>query len=238
MSFFESRDPSVRELVAYIVRRALDREATVTQTKLVKLVYLVDVGRQARRGRTLTGLEWRFYHFGPYAFALADELERMEGREIVTKGLTGSAAATNVKLYIGAPDAPDAVTWPTATKLLVDGVVDHWSGEELNRLLDHVYFSTGPMRGARRGEILDFSKVDPDRIVQSRPLAPPPRPDDADQRLAQWREGRRRRRSPMRLDPPPRYDAELLEVLAEGADAEPNTDLAHGQLSVPDGTEL
>jgi hypothetical protein len=155
MPLFPRTDPDLRALIAYVVARAREREATLTQTKLVKLLYLIDVGRAAARRRPLTELEWRFFHYGPYALELPETLEAMEGHDLIVRGYH------DAKLYVGAPGAPTGEDWPEPTRRLVDSIVSEWAGSDLPELLDHVYFETGPMIDAQRGELLDLTKSEP-----------------------------------------------------------------------------
>jgi hypothetical protein len=157
----------------------------LTRTKLVKLVYLIDVARAEGLGRTLTGLRWRFLHYGPYAPELGSALEELESREAIFGGSFGDAT-----LYRGARDVPDAGNWPASVCMSVDRVVDEWAGAELNKLLDHVYFHTTPMQGVRRGEDLDFSIVERERPHPQ--LEPPAVSDDLRRGLKRWRQQRSR----------------------------------------------
>jgi len=113
------------------------------KTRLVKLLYLAEIEYFRRTGKRLTGLEWRFHHFGPYAAALADQL--------------------------GNPDV-DTLTWSMIPRQNIDDhdaqvaisqVVHEWGDADLNALLDFVYFETEPMQNAKRGDTLDFASVKP-----------------------------------------------------------------------------
>ena len=173
MPLVPRQDPGLRELISYLVARSLDRGATLTQTKLVKLLYLVDVGRAASRRQALTGLRWRFYHYGPYALELPDTLDAMEGMELVVRDVR--RGDRDSRLYVGAPGAPEGDTWPEPTRHMVDALVDRWATSDLNELLDYVYFETEPMREAERGEYLDLSKSEPaPRYVSLSPGQPDP----------------------------------------------------------------
>ena len=57
----------------------------------------------------------------------------------------------------------------TIDKLIVDRVIETWGLEELNELLNYVYFNTEPMQNAERGCVLDFSTV---RRSVKRPFVP------------------------------------------------------------------
>jgi len=149
-----NQDPTLDEVIAYVVGRALDRDSAITKTKLAKLLYLADVARARDKRRLLTGLKWTFFHYGPYAFDLEEHLDRLAGNliEVSERGDT--------ILYVGAPGAPSPEFWPDSTRLLLDRLVDEWATEPLNALLDYVYFETEPMLNAERGEELDFSLVE------------------------------------------------------------------------------
>lgn len=185
MPWPERRPPNLEELVLYVVGRSKNRSATLTRTKLVKLVYLIDVARAEGLGRTLTGLRWRFLHYGPYAPELGATLEELETRGAIFGGSFGGAT-----LYRGARDVPDADDWPASICMSVDRVVDDWAGAELNKLLDHVYFHTTPMQDAQRGGELDFSLVERERPHPK--LEPPAVSDDLRRGLERWRQRRDR----------------------------------------------
>src|SRR3954454_2497335 len=129
MPLFPRTDPELRGLISYIVAKARDRGITLNRTKLVKLLYLIDVERVRSRRDLLTGLEWVFFHYGPYAFELIDTLEAMEGSELTAQPWHGSV------LYRGAPGAPDGGDWPAGTKATVDGVLKRFAPLDLNELL-------------------------------------------------------------------------------------------------------
>ena len=76
------------DLVSYVVQRVQEREGELSKTKLVKLLYLIDVEHYRRFRKTLTDLTWYFYHYGPYAFELESVLRNMpfgfDEEEVVT----------------------------------------------------------------------------------------------------------------------------------------------------------
>lgn len=180
MPWPERRPPTLEELILYVVGRSRDRGATLTRTKLVKLLYLIDVARAEGLGRTLTGIQWRFLHYGPYAPELGATLEELEHREAIFGGTFGDAV-----LYRGARDVPDSDNWPPSICIGIDRVVDEWAGAELNKLLDHVYFHTTPMQEAERGEELDFSAIERERPHPK--LETPAVSDALRQGLQKWR---------------------------------------------------
>ena len=128
------------------------------KTKLVKLLYLIDVEYQRLYSHKLTELEWIFYHYGPYAFALDDVLKQLDIDIPQEKAVTASGNRAKIfkpikEIHSEFENSSDV------KKYLVDRVIDQWGLEELNPLLSYVYFHTEPMQDAHRGDILDFSKI-------------------------------------------------------------------------------
>lgn len=225
MALFSSTDPGLRPLIAYIVARSRERGITLNRTKLVKLLYLIDVERVRSGRRPLTGLEWKFFHYGPYAFELIDTLEAMEGSELVSQEWHDSV------LYRAAPGAPEGDDWYPATKSMVDNIIRRFAPLDLNELLDHVYFYTGPMVHAQRGQPLDLGRAREDpRYRQHIPLRAPARPPDIEHRLERWRQRTTRRFAPVVLEPPGQFLDDPDEDL--GGEGVP------GRLHVPEGSEL
>jgi hypothetical protein len=225
MPLFSRIDPDLRALIAYVVARARDRDITLNRTRLVKLLYLIDVERVRSRREPLTGLNWVFFHYGPYAYELIDTLEAMEGSELVASQWHDSV------LYRAASNAPDADDWNAGTRRTVDRVIERFAPLDLNELLDYVYFHTGPMAEAHRGQPLDLSLARGDPS-ETRPVAlrPPERPADVEQRLALWRTRNAHRLAPVVLDPPGRFFDDPDDNL--GGDG------IRGVLRVPDDSEL
>lgn len=225
MPLFRRIEPELRPLIAYIVARAKEHGVTLNRTKLVKLLYLIDVERVRSRRDPLTGLDWVFFHYGPYAMELIDTLEAMEGSELSVQPWKDSV------LYRGAPDAPDGEDWVPGIRGLVDSVIKRYAPLDLNELLDYVYFRTGPMIDAQRGQQLDLqlARDDPSQRPAV-PLRRGPRPEGVEERLARWRARNAQQFSPVVLDPPGAF----LD--------DPDDDLGgngvRARMHVPDGQEL
>ena len=217
MALIRNVEPGVRELAVYIVARSRERRITLNRTRLVKLLYLVDVESIRARTAAVTGLEWAFLDHGPSAVELLSTLDELE---------------RNSALYRATPeDAPDGDDWLSATRRTVDSVVERFALLPTNELLDHVYFHTAPMAGALRGRPLDMRRAgddpSPRRLLA---LHPPARPGDVDQRLSRWRTQTAARLAPLSLDPP----AAMLEDRAD----ELEFSGVRGRLHVPDALEL
>jgi hypothetical protein len=189
MRLIQNVAPDRRALILYVVAGARERRVTLNRTRLSKLLYLVDVESVRTRRGPVTGADWVFLDFGPHAAELDGTLADLERR---------------TALYRAVPeDAPDGEDWLAGTRRTVDGVIERFAALPLNALLDHVYFRTGPMAGAQRGEPLDMDRARDDLGPRRPlPLRAPGRPRDLDGRLAAWRADRARTLAPLGIDPP------------------------------------
>lgn len=188
----------------------------------MKLLYLIDVERAASRRRPLTGLHWVFSHYGPFALELAETLDAMDGVQVTTRGRDHGTS------YQAAPEAPDGENWLTSTRRGVDRVIERFAPLALAELLDHVYFRTGPMIGARRGEQLDLQRARDHAEPRRRPpLGPAAEPGDVQERLARWRADTGRRLAPVPLEPPGRFFVDASDD-AGGAGLKGTVDVIDG----------
>lgn len=194
-------------LVKAILSRAREREGHVTKTKLVKYLYLLDVATYRKTGQTLTGFPWRFHLYGPWA----DEFETLY-RELARQGqiqVTPSQRPDIDAEFVTAEERLDLADLVDDVGLGLEfrHIVDQWADRRLGEMLDYVYFYTEPMETARRGEALDFSVVQRERVE----LRLPDRVR-VDKRLVQrLKEGVERRKAEFPPEAeesftPPRYD--------------------------------
>lgn len=206
MALFEKHEPDLRELAAYVIEAARSRHGAVNRARIVKLLYLVDVERVRSRRAPLTGLAWTCSDFGPSAPELTQTLADVERVEL--KPETWGARVGYERF--GEPGRGD--DWVSGTKVLVDGVVRDYGGLDLNALLDHVYFATGPMAGALPGQPLDLERARDDRRARpGRPLAPAPTPPGLSARLERWRTANRERLAPLTPDANAPADADAVD---------------------------
>lgn len=154
-------------LVKAILTRAREREGYVNKTKLFKYLYLIDIESYRRTGRLLTGFQWIFYYYGPWAKECEDLYSAMrEFGGISVK--PGSRPDLDVE-FVEASEPLDLgdVVKDCSLEYAIRKTVDRWADRSLGEMLDYVYFHTEPMAEAEKGKPLDFSKVE--RSVQLQP---------------------------------------------------------------------
>jgi hypothetical protein len=170
-------------LILAILREARSQGvAPMLKTTLVKFIYLLDVyTAEESSGLPVSGIEWRFLHFGPFSAQITTALDEMSiqrmifadhreaqesDKEFVLYDLSSSQRAGDLR-QIGIQGS---------IQLRLQADIKRYA-KDLPRLLDYVYFRTSPMANAEPGDVLDFSgcrKMVPEdlRTVQMNKLRP------------------------------------------------------------------
>lgn len=205
----------LKRLILYIVDQIHDQEGLISKMRIVKILYLIDVEHYRRYGKTLTGLEWICYRYGPYAFAIDTAIKQLGfnlgEEEIIT--------AEGHPAYIYRTDEPqsldDIVSFSVRT--MIDRKITQWALEDTRFLLDHVYTATEPMRNAIFGQTLDFSTIQRGlrtyRPTKHLRIAP-----DKSAVVQKMLRERRERYGRVQESPPPQYDKlyfEAMDAMAE-----------------------
>ena len=145
------------DLLVAITKKYKEKESiTPAKTKLLKLAYLAEVYYTRLTGKRLTDKEWVFWKYGPYLWDY-DELisneeifiKRSEEEEFYPVEVRDDYQITDMQL-----DEYNAIF----------RALEHAS-DDLNHILDFVYFDTEPMMKAKiRGEKLDFTCIMPEEV--------------------------------------------------------------------------
>ncbi|MDZ7758873.1 MAG: hypothetical protein U5L00_01265 [Desulfovermiculus sp.] len=154
----------VDTLLQYILAVAAENdfgERELGPIHLIKYLYLADLDYARRHhGETYTGIEWQFYHFGPWSLELYSHIEPAL-----------SAMGAN-KRTIHSDRFPDYDRWSLSDSVLIRQLEDHIEvqvalaikyavhkyGRDTEALLHDVY-KTKPMLYAAPKEHLDFTKA-------------------------------------------------------------------------------
>ncbi len=125
---------------------------------LAKLLYLIDLAFAQSRGETLTGVEWRYHYYGPYAFDMDDAVNALEQHGLLQ--CTRSVTIHSTRPYtvhfarpgVGYPGLFD----PEDETLVMEQLL-RYGGLDGDALTEESY-NTIPMLNADRGEVLDMTK--------------------------------------------------------------------------------
>lgn len=151
----------IGSVIKYIVWRLQEGEWSINKTKIVKLLYLIDVEYFRDYRATFTGFPWKYYFYGPYATETEDVFSRLHldlpHEEVKT------AKGYKARVFRSSEDAEFEFNEnvPQRARYVVERILRRWATEELNPLLSFVYFDTEPMGSAKPGDLLDFSLIPP-----------------------------------------------------------------------------
>ena len=220
----------LRSVITYITSQLVEMEASFGKTKLVKLLYLIDVEFFRSFSRQLTNLEWIFYHYGPYAFSLDQTFSELDldipQEDVVT---TSGAKAKIFRLEKHVKSDLDNST--AADKIIIVRIIGSWGYSDLNPLLSFVYFYTEPMVTAERGEPLDFSRIK--KLSAGKPEAirlPTEFTQEITERFRRYKAARAK--SAIKdLEPKPRFDEIFLNGINH-MDMEELAQLPNGQITI------
>lgn len=154
---------SIQDSVLVALRTAKEEGVRqVSKTALVKLVYLLDcLHAESHEGRTVSGSDWYFHKFGPFATNLMSGLEEMAQRGVVNiyEGEKGDKDYTlfSVTDYYRGPSLED-LGLSSAMASRFAQMTRKLAGD-LAKLLDYTYFKTLPMQQAKPGQALHFGAL-------------------------------------------------------------------------------
>ena len=210
-------------LVKAILSRVRERGGYATKTKLFKYLYLTDLEHYRYTGETLTGIDWIFYHYGPWAQECETLYARLKDQGEIRVNYSQSAEfETEFVNPVEIVELEQAIE-NIRVELAVREQVDRWADEKLGDMLNYVYLHTEPMENAVRRERLDFSKIERGSNPQPATL---PRANSKPSAIARMRKTIAEARASQSPPPsmhftPPRYDEvydEAMRIMEEKDD--------------------
>jgi len=161
-----------KQLVKYVVWLAGQFDSAVTETRLIKYLYLIDLYHaQIKQGKTLTGWPWAFVHYGPYCSEAYDAMEQAIKFNLIEENYYDSKYESRDKfrlLSIGKDEQDDEPAIANELHIYITSqlqqIISQY-GDDTACLLDHVYYDTEPMRDASPYQKLNFSKAQQPEIL-------------------------------------------------------------------------
>lgn len=164
-------------LVRAILTRIKERDGSANKTKLLKLLYLADLENFRAEGRTLTGFDWIFYQYGPWAAQYDGLLDQLAAENLIKMDKWAASELEGTRIEITESAGFGKVIKSTTALMRAQRYVDTWADKSVGSLLDYVYFETEPMLAAEKGQRLDFTKVQkqPPALYRRTPSTPDPK---------------------------------------------------------------
>lgn len=154
--------PLAQDLALALLTSAQASGNVLNKTKLLKLMYLTDIEHFRTHRKTLTGFEWIFFLYGPWAPEYDTLIAELQRRDFIEIEPWESGSLSGDRLKAREDRALETVLESTNEYFRVKHQVETWSDRSLSELLDYIYFDTDPMRDAVSLQPLDFEKVSPE----------------------------------------------------------------------------
>jgi len=146
------------DLILAVLGSAAQANVSLSKTKLLKLLYLVDLEVVRASGQTATRWHWTFLHFGPWTGEYDRSLEALRERGFISiTTLPGDRETQLIRSERSDVDVSTISERPI--RLAARQVLGRWLPEDLPGILDYVYFDTEPMQNVKRGADLNFATV-------------------------------------------------------------------------------
>jgi hypothetical protein len=153
---------SLDDAISVIAERASTMSLQVTRTKLVKLLYFVDLRAWELYGRTVTGVEWIWHNYGPFSSEILSACRRLQ--------LSDELDIEVGRNYYGSPQYEIQSSSPAYYRIpsnelvaLIDEVLNEFGALRASVIGDRSY-DTGPMKRViatgHRGDQIEFDNED------------------------------------------------------------------------------
>ena len=209
---------AVKQLIPAIASYVKEREAYLSKTKLLKLLYLFDVEYYRIHRNTFTGFQWKFLHLGPWTSEFDPLLTELEtaGALVAEPSTRPEFDSTNYKP--GEDVDLERLFANYQDENALKTVLHTWAERSTGEILDYVYFHTEPMERGIRNQPLDFSFISaqaPERYTR-RPSGKSPGDIARLRRAYHDKQARLRTHGTESFAfTPPRYDHLFFEALAQ-----------------------
>ena len=140
-------DEKLKSIIFNIAERLPNN---ITRTKLVKLLYLIDLRYSEINHKSLTGLTYYSYYFGPYSEDIINAINQLKGYEIEE---ISSMSLEGREYYLYSPGRNPR--WVTPFPLqddeveIIAQVITEHGNKSLDEILEYVY-NTEPYKNCKK----------------------------------------------------------------------------------------
>ena len=151
--------PVAKDLIRAVLSRLRELDATAGKTKVLKLLYLADIEHVRTTGETLTGFDWMFFLYGPWAKDFDEAISQLEAEGAIERRPWVQGDIEGEGFLGKEPADLNNLIGNTEEYFRTRRLIDTFAQLSTPELLDYVYFDTEPMRDAEKLKPLDFGKV-------------------------------------------------------------------------------
>lgn len=164
------------QLILAILKEAKNQDLLpLLKTTLIKFLYLLDLYyAEENEGNTLSGWDWKFVHYGPYAFNAGSAIDSLVAKGVIYREQRESEVSDKEYCLFRLPSyekTPDLQSLGLSNRIQINikSDIKRYS-KNLPHLLNHVYFHTAPMDKAIPGASLNFAGCEAIEAKDLRPV--------------------------------------------------------------------
>lgn len=129
------RHSNLRDLIRYIVKN--HERGSLTRTKLMKLLYIVDREAEADFGEKISDTNYIRYYYGPYSEEAMNEVESLSSKEIRER--RGRSSKGDFYIYESTRDTADAESLAPEERALITRVLEEYGEMDTEEIVEKVY---------------------------------------------------------------------------------------------------
>jgi hypothetical protein len=145
----------LQNLITYICFKA----APLSESKLTKLVYLVDVYHYENFGKRLTRVPFKHYYYGAWAPDISGELEKLSDANIIKEEIVQTRKGTTASVPKPAV-RQTTIHLPETGLEALSKVLEQWGSSPTDDVVSFTK-TTLPFANTPFGERIDFRRCDP-----------------------------------------------------------------------------
>lgn len=149
----ENKFGALEKCIIYLVGNL---QGELTRTKLVKLLFLADLSHFKEKGRSITGVKYHSYFYGPYSEEIMEAINNLNGFEIEEHCGINMEGKEYYIYTLGKNPRYEVVNLVAEEQKTLDSIIQEFGHMRLNDLLEYVY-KTEPYRKCQKGEMIDLN---------------------------------------------------------------------------------
>lgn len=142
---------TLQKVIIYLARKGL---FDLTRTKLVKLLYLIDLEYWTRKKKTLTGLNYVSYYYGPYSEEIIDAIQELQKDQVIQEFSAISPEGRQYYIYnLRKKINLDELSFRKKDLEIIEEVLGKYKDLSLDEILEQVYKSQ-PYKRTKKGHAI------------------------------------------------------------------------------------
>lgn len=150
--------PDPENILQNVITYLCFKVRTISQTKLMKLVYLANVYHMERYGSPLANTSFKHWHYGPYSAEVDSEMEKLYGEGILKSKRCKTQSGYDAEVPTPNVKSTTVELTDEATAIL-DEIIEDWGEASTSDIVSFAKTSF-PFVGTPFGKKIDFNRID------------------------------------------------------------------------------